>query len=179
MMGGDIHPLSKIEAMGAEALHSGIELELRATRGAGLGNQPVEKQVAMPVRAGVTRYDEIIHIKKSAPGEIFGIPVTATAYDLAIVLDIGEKITFALLANDLLDKGFQREMRPQFQHDGETTRDLFAGPGETNVGFHQAARIAGSAACSRFFAAMSSSSAMEAMCAKCARSCFASGIPRE
>ena len=108
MVRRDLHPFHQIKAMGAETLHTGIELEPFAAVFARLCHQPVEQDATKASRAIALARDEIIDIHEFSREQAFREPITSRRANFRICFHVSEKITLRLLAQHALHEFLAR-----------------------------------------------------------------------
>src|SRR5689334_10402279 len=116
-MRGDVQPAREIEAVGAEALDAGVEVELVAARGPGLPDEPREQFLAEALRTETIGGDEVVDVQKFSPREIFRDAIAGGGFDGFAIGEKGEREAVALLAADLRDELRFAEMRAQLDDD--------------------------------------------------------------
>lgn len=118
--------------MRCKPLHSGVEFELRAALGFGLGAQPVEQRGAMPAGASLAIGDEIIDVKIVTGKKFLEEAVARQCRYRAIDLEGREVESSGLHRANSSDKFTFDEMRPELLHDRKTTRNLGVGLSESD-----------------------------------------------
>jgi hypothetical protein len=131
----DAHALAVVEAVGGKSLDTGVEVELDAGVLLTVIHEPVKELLAKAL--GTARFidGKVIDIEKFPPGQGFGNVESGDRNHLVFKGSNGELIARLLLASNLGQEGFDRQVTPQLLDDRETVEDLPIGGCELN--FHR------------------------------------------
>src|SRR5678815_781022 len=123
VMRADVHPLHEVETMCTEALHTGVEMQLRAALRARMLDEPRHQCAPDPTAPLLCVGDQIVDVERFAPRQPFA-DTEARATDNVVVLLCIEQLPSCLraLPARLSEKSQFIELRAQLLQDAPATR---------------------------------------------------------
>jgi hypothetical protein len=114
----------QIQAMRGVALIPAVQMQLIASLGPALSNQPIQEKSPVSRSAFSRKGNQVVHVQDAPPGHEFQNPKPRGAYGQVAFQDVRQSIPLPLLPAHLGDKTRLCQMRAQTFHWRKTRRDF-------------------------------------------------------